>query len=382
MRITTNARATIFAFLTVLLLLAPGREAFGQVLEDLRLFGYFQGRLLYSNEKGVPEGPEQKAGFTLQQLNFMFAKDFGSDFSAFGNIEMTNSFSTENTWGSLKLEEAWMRYNYSSAFNVKVGLQIPIFNNLNEIKNRTPLLPYVGRPSVYETAFSELLPISVFVPQQAFFQIYGALPVLGARVDYAAYVGNQDAFITSAPVGSAIAGSDTTTAKLVGGRLGLRYKSLKAGVSGTIDHDNLSFLSLGEVNRRRLGADLSFTFKRFFFEGELIAVLYDPTELQQATLTLISLTTELLSNNLDKLFYYALVGYHVTDQWFVYAYHDYLEDNVLASFQGGYSVYSVGGGYKPIDPIVVKLQYIRARTNSDLLNYRGNHLFAAVSVLF
>ena len=94
MRITTNARAAIFAFLTVLLLLAPGREAFGQVLEDLRLFGYFQGRFLYSNEEGVPEGPEQKAGFTLQQLNFMFAKDFGSDFSAFGNIELTNSFST------------------------------------------------------------------------------------------------------------------------------------------------------------------------------------------------------------------------------------------------------------------------------------------------
>ncbi len=163
MRITTNARVAIFAFLTVLLLLAPGREAFGQDLEDLRLFGYFQGRLLYSNEEGVPEGPEQKAGFTLQQLNFMFAKDFGSDFSAFGNVELTNSFSTENAWGSLKLEEAWMRYNHSSSFNVKAGLQIPIFNNLNEIKNRTPLLPYVGRPSVYETAFSELLPISVFV---------------------------------------------------------------------------------------------------------------------------------------------------------------------------------------------------------------------------
>lgn len=382
MRITTTPRVVPLAFLTILLLLTPGRETFGQALDDLRLFGYFQGRLLYSNEQGVPDGPEEKVGFTLQQLNLLFGKDFGSNFSAFANLEVTNSFSTEKAWGSLKLEEAWMRYNHSSAFNVKAGLQIPIFNNLNDIKNRTPLLPYIGRPSVYETAFSELLPIEVFVPQQAFFQVYGAVPVLGARVDYAAYVGNQDAFVTSAPVGSAIAGSDTTTAKLVGGRLGVRYKSLKAGVSGTIDHDNLSFLTLGEVNRRRLGADLSFTVQRFFFEGELIAVLYDPTETQQATLNFISLTTELLSNDLDKLFYYALVGYNITDQWFVYAYHDYLEDRVLASFQGGYSVYSVGGGYKPIDPIVVKLQYIRARTNNDLLNYRGNHLFAAVSVLF
>ena len=305
MSINTNARALTFVFLTVLLLLVPGKEAQGQVLEGLRVFGYFQS--YFSRVDGdallVPENipaTDRRNTFNQQQLNLLFAKDLTDSFSAFVNVELTNSFSSKDGWGSIKLEEAWVRYNHSSALNVKAGLQIPTFNNLNEIKNRTPLLPYIFRPSVYESAYSEFLPTRVFVPNQAYVQVYGGIPMGGTRLDYSVYAGNQDAFITDTTMVSAVTGVDTTTALMVGGRLGLRKRSLKLGVSGTVDKDNLSFLNLGAVRRFRLGADLSFTFKRFFFEGEFIAVRYNPTDLQQSFLTLISQNTELIKVRKDS----------------------------------------------------------------------------------
>ena len=42
--------------------------------------------------------------------------------------------------GSTKLEEVWVKYRADRRFNLKMGMLIPIFNNLNEINNRTALL--------------------------------------------------------------------------------------------------------------------------------------------------------------------------------------------------------------------------------------------------
>ena len=39
---------------------------------------------------------------------------------------------------AFNLKEAWVRYLMSGAFNLKLGLQIPIFNHFNEIKNKMP----------------------------------------------------------------------------------------------------------------------------------------------------------------------------------------------------------------------------------------------------
>lgn len=386
MPINTNARACLFAFLTALLLIIPGQQAQGQVLEDVRVFGYFQSHFSHVDGDAIliPENiptTDQRNTFNQQQLNLLFAKDLTDGFSAFANVELTNSFSSKDGWGSVKLEEAWVRYNHSSALNVKAGLQIPTFNNLNEIKNRTPLLPYIIRPSVYEAGFDDVLPTRVFVPQQAFVQVYGAIPLGGARFDYSVYAGNQDAFITDTTRVTAVTGTDTTQALMVGGRLGVRKRGLKLGLSGTVDEDNLSFLGLGAIPRFRLGADLSFTFKRFFFEGELIAIRYNPTDLQQTFLNLLAQNTRLLGDNLNKFFYYALLGYNITDKWFVYAYRDYMEDQVIAALRGGFDALAVGGGYKPVDPVVIKAQGIYAETNKKDL-YKGNFLLLGVSVLF
>ena len=73
-------------------------------------------------------------------------KDLGENLTALVNAEIFNTLSTSRATGALNLEEAWVRYRAGRAFNVKLGLQIPVFNHLNTIKNRMPVLPYVVRP--------------------------------------------------------------------------------------------------------------------------------------------------------------------------------------------------------------------------------------------
>jgi hypothetical protein len=102
-----------------------------------------------------------------------FCQKISAELDGFCQFEVLNTFSSSRQWGAFNVEEAWVKYNPNMRFNLKLGLQIPIFNNLNEIKNRTPLLPYIIRPLVYETSFGEIFPIEEFVPARAFVQAYG-----------------------------------------------------------------------------------------------------------------------------------------------------------------------------------------------------------------
>lgn len=374
-------------FVSLLWVFAMSGEATAQISDNLRLFGYFQGQFRYSSEIDSP-GPDEQTSFTLQQLNLMLSKGFGSQFSAYLNIESTNSFSSAKGWGSLKIEEAWIRYRRSSALNAKVGLLIPTFNNLNEIKNRTPLLPYVVRPLVYETSFAEILPIASFVPQQAYVQVNGSLPVAGAKFDYSAYVGNQDEFIANEAVGSVVAGADSSKALMLGGRLGLRTRllkdgSLKVGLSSTFDRANLAMLRLGDAKRTRIGADLSFSLTGLYFEGELVAVRHRLSGIQQQLLDLFAQETPDIGNSLDKLFYYGLLGYDITDWLFGYVSYNYLSDQFIAALQDGFQGVTMGLSFKPIEPIVLKAQYLTGRIDHPtLVEYKGNYLFLGVSVFF
>src|SRR5690606_13765889 len=128
----------------------------------------------------------------MQQLNIFLNKNLSNDFSAFVNLEFTNTFSSERNWGGLNLEEAWMKYSHSDAFNIKAGLLIPKFNYLNEIKNKTPLLPYVGRPTAYEATLAAALNLEAYIPARAFLQVNGLVPVGDGKFDYAVYAGNSD----------------------------------------------------------------------------------------------------------------------------------------------------------------------------------------------
>ncbi|MFQ5770818.1 MAG: hypothetical protein ACE5HX_09790, partial [bacterium] len=154
----------------------------------IRIFGYFQNSLQHWT---TFEDRQEQNSFSVQQLNLFFQKDLGQNWRAFVNFEFLNNFSSSRQWGAANLEEAWVRYRANEKFNLKLGLLIPIFNNLNEIKNRTPLLPYIVRPLVYETSFSEFIAVEEFTPARAFVQAYGFLPIDDVKLDYALFVGNS-----------------------------------------------------------------------------------------------------------------------------------------------------------------------------------------------
>lgn len=359
--------------------------------DGANIYGFFQAQGQYNTTEMAPQfggATSEDATFSIQQLNVFLANQFSTDFSAFVNTEVRNTLSTGDGFGELRLEEAWLRYHQSPALNIKAGRLIPTFNNLNEIKNRTPLVPYIFRPHVYESSYERTLAIGQFVPDQAYLQAYGVIPVGEVRADYAAYVGNGDVTNLASAEDAQIAGQDTTLSKLVGGRLGARWHGLKAGVSATKDspqHGGFTIFGqpmegvdgLGEMDRTRIGADLSFTLGRVFGEAEYIGVFYHLDDEQQAAVDAVSQASGgFIPNEFDGTFYYGLLGVNLTEKVFVYGRYDLFDE---ASFGNAVQAYNLGGGYRPIWPVVLKAQY--HRVDMDNL-FTSNYFFGAVSVSF
>jgi len=421
--------------ITLALIVAAWTSAGAQ--SDLSMFGYFQTSANMFTDKHLDQTTHS---FGLNQLNFFLQKDFGSNFSSFVNFEATNSFDADKVVGNFKIEEGWMKYTYRDYLNVKVGLLIPTFNNLNEIKNRTPLLPYVFRPMAYESTIDQIITIEDYVPQRAFLQIDGFIPVDKLSFDYALYVGNSETQFVRAnsstnPYDTKIPGSDTTSHKMLGGRVGLKYGGLKVGVSFTDDNDfrygavagRGAFISandttpmiphpanpniklslyqvfgnqpvadlgvLGALKRNRVGIDVSLTKYGFTIEGEYIKVSTSPTAAQQAALDqLVAGTTPILAqlgkkplftNKVDKTFYYGNVSYDFLDNVTAYAGYSYLEESLNTYTADGLSTITFGGVYKPIDQIALKAQYQTFKLkNTDILNVDYQYLFLSASIFF
>ncbi len=251
---------------------------------------------------------------------------------------------------------------------MKLGLLIPIFNNLNEIKNRTPLLPYIIRPLAYETSFSEFIPIEVLTPVQAFAQVYGFFPAGEAKVDYAVYIGNSPN-ISNDPSISHQTGIDTTSTFLLGGRLGWRYGELKLGLSATYDKDNSAEVLAPELNiprtelsaipKTRFGGDLSYNFADFSFESEFIKV---------------SLEKDIpkLERNLD--FYYATLGYNFTEALFIYGSYWFIDSHAVIPTlpnerkeeDDDVKVATIGASYNMMDRVTLKAQFARVKLDDEL----------------
>ena len=349
--------------------------------KELDVFGYFQGAFDHTARSALHKTQNT---FILQQLNCFLSKPISARFGAFVNFELTNSFSSERNWGSFNLEEAWVKYYYRNSLTLKGGLLIPTFNNLNEIKNRTPLLSYIYRPIVYEASISEMFTISDYLPERAFLQAYGFVAAGQTKVDYAIYVGNSETpFLNSTTGNYARRGVDTTLYKLVGGRLGVRTGALKAGVSVTFDRDNQNALGLGAVRRTRIGADMSYRLARFTGEGEVIVVSNRLTSEQSQRLAFISRLSPQVGNSLDKLFYYGCLNCDMTDRLFAYARYDYVEDKLIGALEAGLVGQTFGGGYRANDAVVLKAQFFRIRMHENpVLHFQEDHYLAAVSVFF
>jgi len=298
------------AFILLAACLTPSSVSGQRARTGLNVFGYLQGSFYYQNNV---ENAEDANTFTAQQLNIFLRKNLARRWSSWVNLEFTNNYSSYRNWGTFQLEEAWVKFRKDRYLTLKMGLLIPRFNYLNEVKNRMPLLPYIIRPLVYETSFQEDVPIEDFVPQQAFVQLYGSARTHEIEFDYAVYVGNSPNINTDSDEGNT--GLDTKTSVLVGGRIGIDYAGLKAGISATHDEtDTLNGLSpdsltqsvasrFGGTPRYRLGGDLSFEYKELSFWSEFILVEYDDG---------------VPDMNVDQDFWYATLGYLFWERLFVY----------------------------------------------------------------
>lgn len=366
----------------------------------INIFGYYQGEF----EQSIVAGSLAKSwnSLSLQQMNLMLGKELSPNFSSFVSLQFTSNFNSTKIWGSFNVEEAWMKYRGSESFNIKAGLLVPTFNNFNEIKTKTPLLPYIMRPLVYESPMADLVTATNFVPENAFLQIYGVVPLGSTKFDYAAYVGNsQPDFISTVTQAAALSGQDSSKFKLFGGRIGMRSGGLKIGISGTYDHTNPGnpyalptyfkgtpmyavASMLGPVVRTRFGFDASYQVAGFTFEGEYIGVIHSLTDKQQATLNIIpTMTHGYLYNDLDKLTYYATLGYDFNEQWYGYATYAKLQDKFNLVFHSGMNNYGFGGGYRPTNSVVVKAQYGKYEmVDRVVADFAMDRYSVAVSVYF
>jgi hypothetical protein len=361
---------------------------------DIKIFGYFQTSFRHTTP--LQQDPEQNT-FNMQQLNLFFQKDLSLQWTAFINFEFLNNFSSSRRWGSANLEEVWLKYRSGKEFNLKLGLQIPVFNNLNEIKNRTPLLPYIIRPLVYETSFSEFIPVEEFLPTRAYIQAYGFyLFTEEVKFDYALYLGNSPNISTPRPdsLEAIQTGIDTTDTFLVGGRIGARFRELKVGLSASLDHVNFfqgietlvggSSSRFNEMRRLRVGGDFSVNLGPVAFESEFIAVTYDD---------------DIEEVKLNKSFYYATLGYHLSERLFAYGSYWFARQDfsgvvplsgqlILTSGDADIKVPTLGISYHLNDRITFKGQVARVWIDvrfpifDRVEKSKANTYAAAVSVFF
>ncbi len=344
----------------VLLAAFPGAAYSELDYAQLRLFGYFQ--TSYTTAKDQDSEDTDKS-FSMQQLNMFLQRDLSNRVTAFANFEFLNNYSSSHQWGSLAVEEAWVKWHLNPRFNLRVGLQTPTFNYLNDIKNRTPLLAYVIRPLVYESSFNEIIRTEEYLPARAYVQVYGYFPAPNSKIEYAAYLGNSPNINSDPENGQT--GVDTTSSYLVGGRLGLRSGEFNLGFSATYDKYNFSKevgtlvddqSLFASVPRVRVGGDFRYAIGKFAVESEFIRVNYDEKD---------------SDFSVDMRFYYGTLYFEPVPKLKVYGTYWYVKEKFFgveeeigfggvfkSFFDVDYFFTAIGGGvsYNFSDDVVIKLQ--------------------------
>lgn len=375
----------------LILLLCLSRSLCAQQSESpIRMFGYFQTNFQLYNHEGADVNDAKT--FSMQQMNLFLQKDLDRDLTTFVNFEFLNNYSSGRQWGSFSIEEAWIRYHAAPGFNLRVGLQTPTFNYLNDIKNRTPLMPYVIRPLVYESSFNEILRLEEYLPARAYIQAFGYIPKGIAKLDYAIYLGDSPNINANRDYGQT--GVDTTTSFLVGGRVGLRAKEFNLGISATWDKFNFPTDVLGTLQkenvsitlpRTRLGGDFRYAYSRFALESEFIRVNYQ---------------NDLGGFDVDLRFYYATLFCDLSDNIRVYgsywlAKERYFKLDEIEGVFGSVDTITVDVDYKLVTPtfgaaytlsdkIVIKVQVAPVkqeyRFSDSEFDFKFNYFAAALSV--
>lgn len=394
-------------FFGFILSILMGGNLYAQQSDDLYIFGFSQ--TLFSNKlvdaaafpypadnptNGVPlefNTRSEANSFSLHQLNLFFRKPISERTTFFLNLEATGSYSTQNQSGNFQIPEGWLSYNHSEKLTLKMGLLIPRFNNLNEIKNRLPLFPYLIRPTIYEALFNGVFISEDYLPERAYFQMSGDLPLYNKYLfDYAFYVGNSESSYSSnnqpgegslddEEAATIYKGENLTTQLSYGARLGLKniFQSFKIGLSATYDHDNrnetaetsfsrlpdLVMPAFGDVSRYRIGTDLSFSYKKFTFEGEYIGVFHNHSEIHK--------TPQYRNADLNKYFYYGVLTYNFSEKMYSFIGHNKFADNsyefllAKSADKAGITYDTIGGGWRPMENVVFKFQYSLAEVGEN-----------------
>lgn len=364
--------------------------------EPLQVFGfvqpYFNNYSSRYGDPGPPEGEEDVNYNTMgiSQMNLFFAKDFGDDFSAFVNFELINNFSSDRGFGAFNLQEAYLFWDAADYAKIKFGMVIPRFNQLYEIYNRTPLLPFVFRPKLYETNQGNLVDIFDYLPQKSLLHINGLLPVGPFKIDYAAYINYPTNGFFSSESNDLIPGYVAYGQSAVdylgfGGRLGIKHDYFSIGASAGIDKENrraylpsvvkkysayldeetiLAYstdeTNLGDLDRFRLGLDFTFQYKNLIISAEYLNLTSDLSDANKQILAdWNSADPYFVGKDFDKNFYYAMLQYNINEKFYAYAMYDYLNDNSDPFFFGedGYGGYSIGGGFNINSSVVLKAQF-------------------------
>jgi hypothetical protein len=335
------------------------------------VYGYFQNTLAYFNNSR--EHPADYTSFSVQQLNLMLKEELTPQWTAFINLEFVNSYSSGQMLGELNLEEAWVKFRINQRKSLKLGLHTPEFNRMNAIKTKMPLLPYIIRPLVYETSVQEGFPSNEYVPEHAYISLYGTAPLGSFTVDHSIYIGNSPNLSTNlggvqAQGQSAV---DTSMSFLFGGRVGVRSRTVHAGVSGSVDFVDYpaevgtyirdKSADLTEIPRYRLGSDLRFSTGPVTFEGELIRVYYKD---------------DIREIMIDKEFYYGTVLLAVSDRLTVFGGYWYTGQNMTGPFDNGFGfelvnfsahqeIPNVGAAYNINDRVVGKIHFGKVDEDAD-----------------
>ncbi|HCD53093.1 MAG TPA: hypothetical protein DEQ34_11635 [Balneolaceae bacterium] len=393
-----------------------------QTNTDLYVFGFSQtifnhkdiSTFTYKDlDLGVPTDlyqPFKSNSFALHQLDLFFRKPINEKTVFFLNLSATGSYSSALNSGNFKINEGWVSYQITPNITGKVGLMVPTFNNLNEIKNRLPLFPYLIRPAVYEALLYGIFDEQDYMPQSSYIQINGVKNISNSLIlDYSVNMGNSEADYASeiepgtGPISveqesaTIYKGENLSTLLSYGGRIGVRsaYDSFKFGVSATADHDNRNEIDgysigrypnaqipvFGDVPRYRLGSDFSFGVKKLQFESELVLILHDHSEIHT--------TPQYKNANLNKLFAYALSTYNISERYYIFGGVNFINDQSYEFLienspdKAGLTYLTAGAGWKPFEDIVFKFQYSDVSIGENThLDINVNFLTAGLSVIF
>lgn len=397
--------------------------------EGVDIFGYAQ-ITLTGNKDLADDNVRPKTTFSVQEFDLFFQKTLSPKITMLADIQFNGNYSTSKSWGSMALDELWIKFSPYRQLNIKVGKLLPTFNSFNEIKTKFPLFPYIVRPIVYETSFQESLALNRWAPEHAMMQIFGTQPINEAKLDYAIFGGNSE-FLETEVKGSGtltLPGDDTTNFKLVGGRVGMRTSGIKFGVSGTYDYARNDVINtsvadqnaqfeiinshlppgapaipaipkLGEIPRARLGIDLSYTGHGLTVEGEYILIKEMPSDKEKANLDrIVSGTTipagimgpnavQTIGTDLTKSFWYVNVMYDFLEKFYASAgFSNQADASDLMVSKDGVSALLFCLGYRLTDNVTIKTELTNIRNDimSDEAVIELNQIIGqvAVSVFF